>query len=256
MNSAEHPSFFALDQAVASGNMPIEMQQHAHTCEQCRQHLARIEPEQVALPLWASELAAQPTRMVTTDVPKRSLSTVVQWLRTFRYPLLLALPAAAALLFVIRPSPQVGQGVPADPYVGVKSAGPILWTYIRRSENTFLWDGSSAVVPGDRVRLKVDAAKLTYISAFSYANASWKLLWSGRSDGKNPLVFPVAWEIDEQPGQERLLIVASRQELTTAERNGLGKIANSQDTWSSELVLQKAGHSKETPSAKSDALGL
>jgi hypothetical protein len=257
MNSAEHPSYFALDQAVASGHISPELQHHANGCERCRQHLARIAPEQVALPSWAANLAAQPPRTAASQEQKRSSKTFAQWLRSFKYPLILAVPAAAALLFLVRPSPQVGQVDPEEPYVGVKSAGPMLWTYIRRDEKTFLWDGTAAVVAGDRIRLKVDPAKLTFVSAFSRAeDASWKLLWSGKSDGKNPLAFPVAWEIDEQPGQERLLIVASRQELTSAETQAPGNLTNSQDKWSQELVLQKSGHPLKAAPAQRDASGI
>jgi hypothetical protein len=257
MNSAKHPSFFALDQAVASGNISVTLQQHADACQQCRQHLARIQPAKGVEPAWVANLASQQARIVALVVPKRSLSTLVQWLVTFKYPLMLAVPAAAALLFLVRPSPRLGQGVDADPYVGVKSAGPMLWTYIRRSEKTFLWDGTAAVAPGDRIRLKVDPARLTFVSAFSRAeDGSWKLLWAGRSDGKNPLALPVAWEIDEQPGQERLLIVASRQELTAAERSDPGIVSNNQDRWSQALFLQKSGHASESSPANLDASGL
>lgn len=251
MNSNEHFSFFKLDQAIASGTISPELQAHLNTCDRCRLHFGSCAPNRAPLPAWAQALAASPSPKPSGGV----FESLVRWAHKFRYPLMVAAPAVLVILFLSRDVPNVARDHTS--YVGVKAAGPAIWTYVRRSDKTFLWDGASPLVPGDRVRLKLDAASFNYVAALSRAgDGPWVVLWSGKAEAGSPLLLPVAWQIDEEAGPERLLVVMSTEPLAGQELAHAEASSNDKGRWSKELILPKTQLQKSVQGARWDASAL
>lgn len=250
-NNQDHPSFFALDSLATGAPASRGVQAHLNSCVICQQHVERVRPDTELLPAWVRELPASvpPRRKEAPHPSRHSLPGLRIRFGAMWVPALVMAPALAIAVFLLKP-PTRDAVREHEAYVGVKAASPMVWAYVKRGEDTFLWDGSTKVLPGDLLRLKVDATNHAHISAFGRdASGDWQSLWAGPA-GKGPTTLPVAWQIDSQPGDERILLVLSNEVVRSEDVNELrGKSPNSR-WWKTELVLPKAPAEGPSPTPR------
>lgn len=190
LNEAFHPSFLALDRAHL-GNASPTVLAHLTSCEACQRHVE--SPLTGPAP---SDFAALEQAIARQIEPR------TRWLWAAA-----SLAAAACALVLV-----VAQGAPggkpeADGYVGAKGFRSV-WIYVKRGTETVLWDGKRALLPGDRVRLKLDPGSYHRVAVYS-AGPSPTLLYSGKLTPGQNLTLPDAWEIDDSPNAEQLYVVFS-----------------------------------------------
>ncbi len=247
-----HPSFLALDSLATGAPASPTVQEHVSFCIVCQQHVARVGPDAEVLPAWVRELPASvpPRRGEAPHPGRHSLSGLRSRLRALWLPALVMAPALAISLFLLKPQPHDAVR-DHEAYVGVKAASPMVWAYVKRGDDTFLWDGSTTVLPGDLLRLKVDAMNHTHISAFGRdASGAWQRLWTGPAGGKGPTSLPVAWQIDSQPGDERILLVLSKEAVRSEDVNELKGKEPDPRWWLTELVLPKKPAEGSAPAVR------
>jgi hypothetical protein len=189
-NQAYHPSFLALDRAHLAEASPA-VSAHLTGCESCRGYVASLASDPVASGFVELEQTIQGRK-------KR----VARWLWTGAS---LAAAACALLLVVRQRFPDTRPG--GESYVGAKGFRSV-WIYVKRGTETTLWDGKRRLLPGDRLRLKVDPGSYHQLAVYSAA-PSPTLLFSGKLTPGQNLTLPEAWEIDDSPSDEQLLVVFS-----------------------------------------------
>ena len=198
-----HPSYLALDRASLGEPSP-ELASHLASCERCREHVAAL-----AEPPPASGFAHVQRRV---EAERRS---------KLRSSFMLLVPAAAAagtLLFVgLRPQPALPVGPLAElPYVGTKGFTSV-WIYVKHGSNTELWDGKRPLFAGDRLRLKVDPGRFRHVAVYSVKGPDTPtLLYAGSVSPAESTTLPEAWEVDAEPGAERLVVAFSDEALEPA----------------------------------------
>jgi hypothetical protein len=188
-DTSSHPSFLALDRASLGLAAP-DVSEHVASCEVCQQHLRSLVEAPPAPPpagVWSAVAARQ----------KR----VRAW-----YTGTSLLAAAACLLLVLGRStlPPAGDSPPV--YVGAKGFASV-WIYVKRGPAIELWDGKRPIATGDRLRVKLDPAAFRRVEVYSMKDPQApELLYSGAvTPGQSTL--PEAWEVDAEPGAERLVVV-------------------------------------------------
>ncbi len=187
-----HPSFLALDR-VSLGHALPEVSVHLSECDECRGYLESL-PQLAA----AADFAA--VRRAVERKPRFSLA----WLLN---PVVLVPAACVLILCMTHHSPRVGGGDGA--YVGAKGFRSV-WIYVKHEADTQLWDGKRALVPGDRVRLKVDPGGYHHVQVYSLSDPRNPIsLYEGALVPGQNLTLPEAWEIDDSPAPEQLLVVFS-----------------------------------------------
>lgn len=187
--SLSHPSFLVLDRASLGSASP-RVNEHVAGCELCREYLRSLEQ--------APPPGAQVGVLVAIQGRQRRLRA--WWAGA-------SLLAAAACSILV-----LGRGASTPPatqaqavYVGVKGLASV-WVYVKRGDSTELWDGRRPLVAGDRLRIKLDSAGFARVAVYSVkAPHAPELLYSGGiTPGQNTL--PDAWEVDGEPGDERLVV--------------------------------------------------
>jgi len=192
IGTSGHPSYLALDRA-SLGPVTSELQAHLEECSDCRQY---VEALGVAPP-------PQGLVEIRRRIERRPRSLPWVWIAG---PVA---AAAAALLFVsLRPQP----GLPEHSvYIGDKGFSSV-WIYVRHGSSTALWDGKKPVFAGDRLRLKVDPGRFKRVEVYSLKDPSApELLYAGGVSPGRSETLPDAWEVDGEPGDERLLVVFSSE---------------------------------------------
>lgn len=192
--ATEHPSYLALDRA-ALGGLSNELAEHVSECPECLAYL-----EEVAEAPPASGLAELGRR-----VAARRTKAHLRW----AWALVPVAAAASALLFVGPRSETPRE----TPYIGVKGFSSV-WIYVKRGGDTQLWDGKSALQPGDRLRLKVDPGSFRHIAVYSAKETTPpEPLYEGEVLPGHISTLPDAWELDAEPGAERLFVVLSQEPM-------------------------------------------
>ena len=188
-----HPSFLALDRVFLGHALP-EVSAHLLECNECRGYLESL-PQLSAAADFASIQRAIEER------PRLSLA------RLFA-PIAFVAAASAVLLFMTHhPPPRVSSGEGA--YVGAKGFRSV-WIYVKRGTDTRLWDGKRSLLAGDRVRLKLDPGGYHHVQVYSLSNPRTPTsLYEGPLVPGQNLTLPEAWEIDDSPAAEQLLVVFS-----------------------------------------------
>jgi len=189
-SAALHPSFLALDRAHLGAASPA-VSAHLAGCEVCRSYV-----ESPVDALDAPDFVALKQAIERRHKPR------ARWLWAGAS---LAAAACALLLVVTHRSPDARLG--ADPYVGAKGFRSV-WIYVKRGTETLLWDGKHRLLPGDRLRLKVDPGSYHRVAVYS-GGPSPTLLFSGKLTPGQNLTLPEAWEIDDSPTDEQLFVVFS-----------------------------------------------
>lgn len=194
--SSAHPSCLALDRA-ALGAASSGVAEHLAGCEVCRSYVDGLGDA-------PSVSAMAPIRAGVARAHQRRQNVLrSRWIAGTSA----VLAAACLLLLVGRTKPPVvDQPVP---YVGAKGFSSV-WIYVKHGSATKLWDGKQAVAGGDRLRIKVDPAGYRRVEVYSVKNANApELLYSGSVEPTQSVTLPDAWEIDSEPGAERLMVVFS-----------------------------------------------
>lgn len=195
-----HPSYLALDRA-ALGQAPSEVTDHLASCQECQSYVAALaEPPPTS--------AMAPIRAgIARALQERQKNLRYRWLGAASA----ILAAACVLLLVARTKPPFPEQPAPPPYVGAKGFSSV-WIYVKHGGATKLWDGKQAVVGGDRLRIKVDPAGYRRVEVYSIKNIDApELLYSGRVAPTQSVTLPDAWEIDREPGAERLMVVFSNE---------------------------------------------
>ncbi len=193
--SENHPSYLALDRA-SLGQPTANLRAHIDGCSACREYLVSLRT-----PPGEAELSAIYERIAKRASPARASGWA--WLGGGA-----AAAVALVLLVVLNPQPTM----PVErPYVGVKGSSSV-WIYVRRGAETTLWNGQSPLFAGDRLRLKVNPGQLQRVEVYSTKDPSApELLYAGKLTPGESMTLPDAWEVDTEPGDERLLLVFSNE---------------------------------------------
>lgn len=204
-----HPSYLELDR-LALGETNDALQRHLADCPQCSAHLAQVR-EELPRPAWLATL---------DDPPRpRRLFPALRWAGG------LALAgAAAAAAFVVLPLP--AEDPPA--YVARKGA-PSVAIYVHRDGRTALWDGTSSLLPGDRIRLKVapEGHRWLAVTALSPDGARTPL-YEEWIEGDDDHLLPQSWRLDAAPGAERLHVALDDE-----------KVDPTSATWTTTIEIPK-----------------
>jgi hypothetical protein len=184
-----HPSFLALDR-VSLGLASAEVSQHVSGCEVCQRHLrdlAETPPAPEPSGVWSG--VARRERRARAWVAGASV-----------------LAAAACLLLVLGRAPVTTTPEEQPTYVGAKGLASV-WIYVKRGAQTELWDGKRPIAAGDRLRIKLDPAAFRRVEVYSVKDprAPEQLYAGAVAAGSSTL--PDAWEVDGEPGAERLVVV-------------------------------------------------
>jgi hypothetical protein len=181
------------------GASSSDVTEHLASCKECRRYLEGLReapPISTLLPIRAGIAQALRDRQKTLRLRWAGATSAI-------------LAAACLLLIVGRIKPSMVDQLPA--YVGAKGLSSV-WIYVKRGSATKLWDGKQAIAAGDRVRIKVDPAGYGRVDVYSLKNADApELLYSGSVAPTESVILPDAWEIDSEPGAERLMVVFSNE---------------------------------------------
>jgi hypothetical protein len=231
-SDVQHPSYLALDRAcLSSTNAAVEA--HLTSCEQCRDYVASL-----------SQAPPLPNLLLLqARIARAKRRRGVLW--SLSVP---AAAAAGALLFLgLRPQ----SALPEHPsYVGAKGFSSV-WIYVKHGPSSGLWDGKHPVSVGDRLRLKVDPGQFRRIEVFSVKDPNApEPLYAGEVVPGQSLTLPDAWEVDAEPGDERLVVVLSSGPIKPDWPDWLeGKAPP--DVWVRPFVLPKSGSAAVSPGSTS-----
>jgi hypothetical protein len=190
---AHHPSYLALDRAIVGTPLP-EVQAHLNHCDECRKYVAAL-----AMPAESSGFAEIERRIARERRVRRGL-----WWSA------IPIAAAASGILFLKLNPQ--PALPETPgYVGAKGFLSV-WIYVKHGSSTTLWDGKKQLFVGDRLRLKLDPGRFRRVEVYSVKDPSAPaLLYRGQVVPGQSATLPDAWEIDQEPGDEHLVVVFSNE---------------------------------------------
>ena len=215
-----HPSFLALDR-LALGQDPGEATcEHLRACGTCRAHIARVQTT-IDVPAWVGHLGA-----------RRRPARARRWMSGFA----LAAAAAAVLVLLVRRDP----AQPRRTAVG-KGGAPSVALHIKRGERVLRWDGEVAVMPGDRLRLEVAGDGMAHVAVFEAvwrAGAlEYRALYRGPLEPGHAELLPPAWEVDDDPGDELLVVAVGPAEVSAASLRRDRPESADPDIWVIALAL-------------------
>jgi len=245
-----HPSFLELDRLALDAPASPATRAHVAACPVCQQHLASLAP-----PRDLTELPAIRRRVRAASTTTTTTKNRLRWAAPA-----LAAAAAVALFVMARPPARVEPEASVPPqqegFTTVKGGASVL-LHIKRGERVFVWDGAEPVMPGDKLRLEVAADGFTHVAVLAEPaqggarGAAPAVLYSAPIDPAQPVALPKAWEVDDTPGDESLIVVLSTSPLEgdaalEAARGGATP-RDDDDRWTRRLVLPKRPLQEEKP---------
>jgi hypothetical protein len=217
-------STFAIGLVHASGERGVSgdpaMAAHLAVCARCRGHAAALE---------ALDLQRPPLPVLRPAPPARW-----RWVPAAAAGLALA---AAALIYVTH-APDTGDGR----YVGVKGM-PSVELLIHRDGDTFVWNGSAPIHPGDALALRVACEGLSHVSVATAGarGDSWAKVKDVDCPSGPSATLPFTLLVDEEPVNERFAVVVSRRPLDeTALGAAAAASARTVDVWTVNFDLAKS----------------
>jgi hypothetical protein len=217
-DSPRHPSFLALDRLAAADLGPPDVRGHVAESARCSEYVHSIR-EGAPLP-----------QLAPRRPPRHRQWPIVAGVA--------AVIAAAAGVAILLEKPQEPEPIA---YVGTKGQ-PSLALYVKRAEEVFAWQQDQFVMPGDRLRIEVAADGFEHITVLSYGALERKLerLYDSRIDPSGSALLPVAWQVDDAPGDETLVVVLSPAALSEDEITGLlDHPERASGIWLKRLLLRK-----------------
>ena len=209
-------STFALDVYWAQGRSgDAAVEGHVAGCARCQAYLSSLDG-----------MAAPSAR------PLLRAATSPRW-RRWALPSASAIVLAAAAALVIRGKPSETEG-----YIGVKGT-PAVQLLVHRDRETRIWDGRSALHPGDALALKVACEGLKHVVVASPGGAGWARLSSAACPGHDdPLPFTL--RVDGEAGEERLAVVLSQEEIDDGTlQKAIAETRRAADVWVVTFVMAK-----------------
>jgi hypothetical protein len=212
-------STFALDVYWASGRSgDAALESHVAGCDRCRAYLASLDA------------LVESSPVLPFPAPSKSKATRRQW----AVPVIGALALAAGLALVVR-----GRQFTTDGgYVGIKGT-PAVQLLLHRDRDTHVWDGHSPLHPGDALALRVACEGLKHVVVATPGASGWvRLSSTGCPVNGDPLPFTL--QVDEEPGEEKLAVVLSQDELDDDTlQKAIAETRQTADTWVLSYVLPK-----------------
>lgn len=224
----KHPSFLQLDRMTLGGNTDEATAHHVQECAQCLAHLDRVTADR-PIPAWAKDLGN----------PRRR-----RWANVWA---LAGATAAAGLGLVLGLAIDTADG----PGMVTAKGSPAVGIYVKRDQRVSLWDGRSAVRPGDSLRLKVVPDGFSFVTVFTRSDRKHRdhgllELHTAPVSPEGETILPVAWRVDDRAGDEVLFVVLSREPVPElADTDQLSEWSDSQNGWWTELNLQKSTNLEE-----------
>jgi hypothetical protein len=126
-------------------------------------------------------------------------------------------------------------------YAGTKGQ-PSLALYVKRAEEVFAWQQDHFVMPGDRLRIEVAGAGFEHITVLSSGASERKRqrLYDAPIAPRGSALLPVAWQVDDAPGDETLVVVLSPAALSEDEiATLLDHPERTSEVWIKRLLLRK-----------------
>lgn len=219
-----HPSFLELDRHCVGLDIDGAALAHLGECACCRGYVESYRPAG-DVPAWLTDVAVRSAVRPPRKVPK---TRHVHWWASG------ALAVAAAVLLALWWPP--AERADSD---GIKGA-PSIGLHVQRDGVASLWDGEP-LSPGDRIRLEVMPEEFDHISVFSVADgqAVPRRLYAGRISPRMSTVLPKAWELDDAPGAEQLLVILARSEVSPEAAATLVRAHEPREYWWVRLRLPK-----------------
>ncbi len=213
-------STFTLDVYWAQGRSgDATLDAHVASCERCRAYLASLDG-----------LAQNgPTLPALAALPSKRVRPIE---RRWVLPLVGSLSLAAGLALFVYSRP------PSERYVGIKGT-PAVQVLLHRDRDTRIWDGRSPLRPGDALALRVACEGLKHVVVATPGESGWSPLSSTACPaGDDPLPFTL--QVDSEPGDEKLAVVLSQDELDLATlQKAIAETRRSADVWVSSFVMPK-----------------
>jgi hypothetical protein len=216
MTATRHPSYLELDRLAVGGIASTALRSHVEGCAVCRAHLERVAPAQ-AVPSWVAE---------------RSEHSAAPHPRRLRAALFGVVLASAAGMLLWR--------APTEPaHYDTKKGLPSVLVHVQHRGVHRTWDGAP-LEAGDQIRLEVAPEDFRYVSVFGAAAAGQPApaLYRGPVPPHVHTPLDKAWQLDAQPGAERLTLVFSHAPVSLEEARQM-LAAPSSAVHVVELVLPK-----------------
>ncbi len=221
-NDSGHVSAFALDVFWASGRpRDSAIEEHIARCGRCRAYLAMLDALRDAGPSTAPPLPSA--------LPSSRPRSGARW----------GWLAAGAVALAAGVSLFLARGYRATTrYVAAKGV-PGVQVLVHREGGTHVWDGRSPVRPGDSLALRVACEGLEHVAVASPGPTEWARLSNGACPRQGePLPFTLV--VDAEPGDERLAVVLSREQMDDRGlRRAIAEAQRTADVWVADFILPK-----------------
>jgi hypothetical protein len=83
---------------------------------------------------------------------------------------------------------------------------------VHRGNETKIWDGRSPLYPGDALAFRVACEGLRRVAVAAPSETGWARLSGAECPAKEE-ALPFTLEVDAEPGDERVAVVLSREEI-------------------------------------------
>lgn len=229
MTTLDEPrcSPFVLDLHWASREPPdAALAEHIARCERCRAYLAGLGALDADRPV------------AFLGVGPRAKSRTLGG-RRWAGPLASGLAAAACVALILSHRHAARTGG----YVGVKGT-PAVELLIRHGGETAIWDGNTAVHPGDALAMRVACEGLAHVAVAASSQAA-NFGWSRLADADCPAdpaaPLPFTLVVDELPGDEHFVVVISRATLDDARMSrAAAETTRTADAWTVRFDVPKS----------------
>jgi hypothetical protein len=191
-------SALTLDVYWASGRpKDAFLEEHLAVCVRCRAYLDHLDAIAAADSI-AAHPSASADRIAAPLAAKRR-----RWPRVAA-PVVSAIAIAACTVLLLRRPDTRG-------YVAVKGT-PAVQLLVHRGADTWIWDGRSAVHPGDALALRVSCEGLEHIAVAVAGPSGWSRLAEATCPG-NGEALPFTLVVDGEPVDETFGVIFSRDAM-------------------------------------------